>query len=98
MRSMRARLLLFVLLITSCATRYPLPQMTPEVARQREEQLAAARREYERDPNDANAIIWLGRRTAYLGRYGEAIAIFTEGIRKHPRDARIYRHRGHRYI
>jgi len=98
MRSMRARLLLFVLLLTSCAARYPLPQMTPEVARQREEQLAAARREYERDPNDANAIIWLGRRTAYLGRYGEAIAIFTEGIRKHPRDARIYRHRGHRYI
>ena len=24
--------------------------------------------------------------------------MFTEGIRKHPEDARLYRHRGHRYI
>ena len=63
-----------------------------------EADLAAARRDYEASPNDADAIIWLGRRTAYLGRYPEAIEIFTEGIRKHPRDARMYRHRGHRYI
>lgn len=50
------------------------------------------------NPGDADALIWLGRRTAYLGRFREAIAIYTEGIKKHPNDARIYRHRGHRYI
>ena len=63
-----------------------------------EENLAKARAEYEKNPDDADALIWLGRRTAYLGRYREAIAIFSEGIKKHPGDARMYRHRGHRYI
>src|SRR5690606_39233614 len=74
----------------------------PELAEERrielERQLEEARAAYERDPNDADAIIWLGRRTAYLGRYREAIAIFTEGIAKHPGAARMYRHRGHRLI
>ena len=63
-----------------------------------EKNLAAARAGYERNPGDAEAIIWLGRRLAYLGRYREAIAAFSEGIQKHPDDARMYRHRGHRYI
>lgn len=63
-----------------------------------EQKLAAARVEYEKNPDDADAIIWLGRRTAYLGRFDEAIEIYTEGIRKHPNDARMYRHRGHRWI
>ncbi|HLM69626.1 MAG TPA: hypothetical protein VK358_18940, partial [Longimicrobium sp.] len=53
---------------------------------------------YQRDPQNADAIIWLGRRVAYLGRYRDAIDIFTEGVRKHPADPRMYRHRGHRYI
>src|SRR5262245_43356374 len=57
-----------------------------------------ARAAYEAAPNNADAIIWLGRRQAYLGRYRDAIATFSEGIRKHPGDARMYRHRGHRYI
>jgi tetratricopeptide (TPR) repeat protein len=74
------------------------PPLPPDVRKEREEQLAAARRDYEKNPNDADAIIWLGRRTAYLGRYREAIAIFSEGIEKHPDDARMVRHRGHRYI
>jgi tetratricopeptide (TPR) repeat protein len=43
-------------------------------------------------------MIWLGRRTAYLGNYQEAIKIFTDGIVKYPKDARFYRHRGHRLI
>jgi len=33
-----------------------------------------------------------------LGRYQQAIAIYTEGIKNFPQDARLYRHRGHRYI
>ena len=63
-----------------------------------EQRLAAAARAYERTPLDADSIIWLGRRTAYLGRFNEAIAIYTRGIAKHPGDARLYRHRGHRYL
>lgn len=74
------------------------PVLPPDIAKQREDELAAARRDYEKNPADADAVIWLGRRTAYLGRYREAIAIFTEGIAKHPADARMFRHRGHRYI
>jgi tetratricopeptide (TPR) repeat protein len=76
----------------------PPPPLPPEVQKQREEELAAARRDYTAKPNDADAIIWLGRRTAYLGRYREAIEIFSEGIAKHPGDARMFRHRGHRFI
>ena len=71
----------------------------PDDARLRYEQaLAVARRQYEADSADADGIIWLGRRTAYLGRFREAIDIYTRGIRLHPNDARLYRHRGHRYI
>jgi tetratricopeptide (TPR) repeat protein len=62
------------------------------------ENLAAARADYERDPDDADNIIWLGRRIAYTGDYRSAIEVFSEGIRKHPDDPRFYRHRGHRYI
>ena len=44
------------------------------------------------------AMINIGRRHAYLWRYREAIDWFTRGIARYPADARIYRHRGHRYI
>lgn len=60
--------------------------------------LQAAENDYETDSDNAEAIIWYGRRTAYLGDYKEAIDIFSEGVEKHPEDARMYRHRGHRYI
>jgi tetratricopeptide (TPR) repeat protein len=78
----------------------PLISAAPaEAARERlDANLAAAREQYNKNPNDADAIIWLGRRLAYLGRYRDAIATFTEGIQKHPTDARMYRHRGHRYL
>ena len=63
-----------------------------------EENLAAAKTAYDKNPASADAIIWLGRRTAYLGRFRDAIAIFSQGIERHAGDARMYRHRGHRYI
>jgi tetratricopeptide (TPR) repeat protein len=74
------------------------PAPAPDVRARLERELAGARAAYEADPRDADAIIWLGRRLAYLGQYGAAIGVFTEGIEKHPQDARMYRHRGHRYI
>ena len=60
--------------------------------------LATALADYEKNPNSADAIIWYGRRLAYTGDYRGAIETFSEGIFKFPRDARLFRHRGHRYI
>jgi len=74
------------------------PPLSPERQAQLEADLAAAQAVYDRNPGDADAAIWLGRRTAYLWRYREAIDLFTEGLRKHPDDPRLYRHRGHRYL
>jgi len=62
------------------------------------EKHAEAKAEYAREPNNPEALIWFGRRTAYLGSYREAIDIYTQGISQFPDDARFYRHRGHRYI
>jgi tetratricopeptide (TPR) repeat protein len=73
----------------------PLP---PETRARFERQLADARASAAADPGSADAAIWVGRRTAYLGRYNEAIGIFSDAIARHPGDARLYRHRGHRYI
>lgn len=77
---------------------YRAPPMSEGARREAEAKLAEARAAYEKAPQDADALIWLGRRTAYLGRFDEAIKIYAEGITKHPRDARLYRHRGHRLI
>jgi tetratricopeptide (TPR) repeat protein len=74
------------------------PELPLERRQRLEEELAAARAAWEKRPDDVEAIIWYGRRTAYLGRYRDAIRIFSDGIRQHPRDPRLYRHRGHRYI
>jgi tetratricopeptide (TPR) repeat protein len=74
------------------------PALDAETTRDRQRQLAEARTRFESGPDDREAVIWLGRRTAYLGRYREAIAIFSRGIEKFPGEPRLYRHRGHRYI
>jgi tetratricopeptide (TPR) repeat protein len=73
---------------------YPLP-VPNEAALANFEQ---AKKTCEANPTDVEALIWYGRRTAYLGRYRQAIAIYTEGIKKYPNEARLYRHRGHRHI
>ena len=62
------------------------------------EKYAEAKTVYEKEPTNPETLIWYGRRTAYLGRYREAIDIYTQGIAQFPDDARFYRHRGHRYI
>jgi tetratricopeptide (TPR) repeat protein len=72
--------------------------LEPEGKTRMEAQLAEAVAAWAKDRDDADALIWVGRRTAYLGRYREAIAIFTDGIARHPHDPRMYRHRGHRYL
>lgn len=74
------------------------PALPPETKADREAKLAAARAEAEARPDDVDALIWLGRRTAYLGRYREAIDIYTRALARHPDEPRLLRHRGHRYL
>jgi len=74
------------------------PALDSAVRADREAQLEAARVAYESAPGDADALIWFGRRLAYAGRYREAIAVFTRGVEQFPDDARMFRHRGHRFI
>lgn len=74
------------------------PAMSDERAAKLQADYDAAREAYNADPDNADNIIWLGRRAGYLWQYQEAVDHFTEGIEKHPDDARMYRHRGHRYI
>lgn len=74
------------------------PAMTADVKAKRETDLAAAEAEFAKNPDDADALIWVGRRLGYLGRFRAAIAIFSRGIAQHSDDARFLRHRGHRYI
>jgi tetratricopeptide (TPR) repeat protein len=84
-----------VSLLGAPLVRAELPEAT---RRERERLLDEARAAHERHPEDPEAWIWLGRRTAYLGRYREAVAIFGRAIARHPSDPRLYRHRGHRYL
>jgi len=74
------------------------PEQPLEQRQRLEAQLDSARLVYEAHPDSADAILWYGRRAAAAGHYRESISLFTEGIRKHPRDARFYRFRGHRWI
>ena len=62
------------------------------------DQFKSAQLNYFDNQDDPESLIWYGRRTAYLGYFKEAIKIFTLGIETYPKDARFYRHRGHRYI
>jgi tetratricopeptide (TPR) repeat protein len=76
----------------------PAPPVSAETRKEMEMRLDEARRRFEDKPNDPGARIWLGRRLAYLGRFSDAIEVYSQGIKKFPWDARFYRHRGHRYL
>lgn len=57
-----------------------------------------AKQDFSENSKDLDNIIWYGRRTAYLGKYNEAIKIYSDGLKVFPNEPRLYRHRGHRYI
>src|SRR5207249_2961747 len=72
--------------------------LSPDTRARYERQLADARAAYDHTPTNADSIIWLGRRLAYLGRNRDAIDVYTRGIALYPTNPWLYRHRGHRYI
>lgn len=74
------------------------PPISAEAKAEMENKLKEAQAQYEANPNSADALIWVGRRLAYLGRFNDAIDIYSKGIARFPTDARFYRHRGHRRI
>ncbi len=74
------------------------PPVSAEAKLEMEAKLKEAQAQYEANPNSADAIIWVGRRLAYLGRFTDSIDTYTKGIERFPADARFYRHRGHRHI
>jgi tetratricopeptide (TPR) repeat protein len=76
---------------------YP-PDLAPAQKAKLEADLAEAQAAYDKQPGDVERTVWVGRRLAYLGRYRDAIAVFTKGLQRHPKSAELYRHRGHRYI
>lgn len=77
---------------------YPDPSLSDSVRRSFEANLRSAEKKYQADSTNDEHIIWYGRRLAYVGKYKEAIEIYTKGIQINPDNARFYRHRGHRYI
>ncbi|MBT8256544.1 MAG: tetratricopeptide repeat protein [Bacteroidia bacterium] len=53
---------------------------------------------YEVNPNNLDNLIWYGRFAAYTGDYRKAIEIYSQGLEDFPKESRLLRHRGHRYI
>ena len=106
-------LLLFVSILPGCASPdgidaieatsllgEPLirPAIPPDVRKNRQRELDEAIATRLTNPNDETAAIWHGRRLAYLGRYREAIAVYSNALDHHPQSLRLLRHRGHRWI
>jgi tetratricopeptide (TPR) repeat protein len=75
-----------------------VPELPADERKKREEELAKAQHAYDLKPDSADAALAAGDRLADLGRYREAIAVFTEAIHRHPDDVRLFRDRGHRLI
>src|SRR5215207_5041499 len=80
------------------AAREVAPVLSAETRTLYEKNLTDAEEVHLNRPNEADSIIWLGRRMAYLGRYKDAVRVFSSGLVLYKNDARFYRHRGHRYI
>ena len=61
----------------------PAPEFPAAFHAEQTKLLAEARIALEADPDDAEALIWTARRSAYLGRYQVAIHLYTRGIELH---------------
>ena len=73
------------------------PQLTAAAKQKYSENLSLAAGNVAAQPT-ADNIIWYARRKGYLGKYKDAVDALTIALKQFPNDARMYRHRGHRYI
>ena len=72
--------------------------LPPEVDKDYKRKLRDTRKVAKAHPKEEIALIWYGRRLAYLGHYRKAIEVYTAGLDIHPESFKLLRHRGHRYI
>ena len=70
------------------------PAFSPETRARLEKDLEIARAVMEVAPEREDSHIWLGRRLGYLGRYGEAIEVFTNALEQFPDSYKLLRFRG----
>jgi len=74
------------------------PEKYQEKLRELENNYSRAFFDYEKDQNNPEKLLWLGRRTGILGNFMEAAALYSKGVEKWPDDPRFYRFRGHRFV
>ncbi|MFT7669976.1 MAG: tetratricopeptide (TPR) repeat protein [Planctomycetota bacterium] len=74
------------------------PAIPQERRTKLEADLRSAEARHRANPKDENAAVWHGRRLAYLGRYHDAIEVYSLALRDNPQSYRLLRHRGHRYL
>jgi tetratricopeptide (TPR) repeat protein len=60
--------------------------------------IAKSEAEVAAQPKNVDRLIALGRAQSAAWRYQDAVATYTRALEIGPADARLYRHRGHRYI
>ncbi len=82
----------------TCGSQLPASAFSAAQQHKLDSQLFVAQQDFEKSPHNADALIWYARRLGYLARYQQAIDVLTLGINQNPIDARMYRHRGHRYL
>jgi hypothetical protein len=84
---------------SECATRAieVNPDLSEEARQLHSRNLSIAARNHAESPSVEN-VMWYARRKGYLGYYKDAVDELTIAMSKFPKDARMYRHRGHRLI
>src|SRR5689334_20886161 len=60
------------------------PALSSESRTRMEADLAKAMAAWNKNRDDVDALIWVGRRSAYLGQFRDAIAFYTQGLKTHP--------------
>ena len=99
------RFVLFLLIVAAACGQSPeatsllgKPLISAPAAPKLMENYQLAKSESDAAPKDLEKLIWLGRRAGYIGRFHEAITVFSKGIELAPSNPKFYRHRGHRYL
>lgn len=74
------------------------PPLSDQARQRLEANLERAKERLKASPRSHDYLIWLGRRTAYLGHFRQAAEIYSRALQLYPDSPYLLRHRGHRYI